>query len=195
MLNNYISYRNGLQFNDLKGIVGASKAQKKVKEIDINAQGFTDEEYAVIKKSNKKSPSERTAEEIAALEEAKKRRKLKSTAISILRRISIKMPLLIYGTNVPIDEDFTIDMLLDIDDASWNEFMPKGVTKQKFKDFIKYYDPEVFVEAGQRIRNLAKSADELKSTERVQKIAELFSTFKNPDKETVLTPLASGEYP
>lgn len=37
------------------------------------------------------------------------------------------MPLLIYGANVPIDEDFTIDMLLDIDDASWSEFMPKGV--------------------------------------------------------------------
>ena len=176
------------KFNDLKGIVGASKAQKKVKEIDINAQGFTDEEYEIIKKANKKSPRERTPEEIAALEEAKKKNKLKYTAISILRGISIRMPLLIYGADVPIDEDFTIDMLFDIDEASWNEFMPAGVTKEKFKDFIKYYDPDVFIGAGHRIRNLAKSADELKPTERVQKIAELFSTFKNPDKETVLTP-------
>ena len=179
------------KFNDLKGIVGASKAQKKVKEIDINAQGFTDEEYEIIKKANKKSPRERTPEEIAALEEAKKKNKLKYTAISILRGISIRIPLLIYGANVPIDDDFKIEMLLEdkiVDNASWNEFMPAGVTKEKFKNFIKYYDPDVFIGAGHRIRNLAKSADELKPTERVQKIAELFSTFKNPDKETVLTP-------
>ena len=101
------------------------------------------------------------------------------------------MPLLIYGANIPVDEDFKIEMFLDdkiVDPASWEEFMPSGITKKIFQDFIKYYDPEIFIGAGHRIRNLAKSADELKPTERVKKLAEIFSTFKNPDKETVLTP-------
>ena len=57
-----------------------------------------------------------------------------------------------------------------------------------FKGFIKYYDPEIFAAAGRRIRNTVLSADELSPTERVKKIAQLFACFKNPDKETVLTP-------
>ena len=34
--------------------------------------------------------------------------------------------------------------------------MPKDVTKEIFKDFIKYYDPEIFVAAGRNIRNAVK---------------------------------------
>ena len=66
--------------------------------------------------------------------------------------------------------------------------MPSGVTKEMFKSFIKYYDPEIFVAAGRRIRTTVLSADALSPTERVKKIAQLFACFKNPDKETVLTP-------
>ena len=57
-----------------------------------------------------------------------------------------------------------------------------------FNKFAKYYDEDIFIAAGRSIRNKAKSADSLSPTERVKKIAEIFSTFKNPDKETVLTP-------
>ena len=52
----------------------------------------------------------------------------------------------------------------------------------------KYYDEDIFIAAGRRIRNIAKEADTLEPTERVEKISSLFSNFKNPDKETVLTP-------
>ena len=38
------------------------------------------------------------------------------------------------------------------------------------------------------IRRMARAADELQPTRRVQRIAEIFSHFRNPDKETVLTP-------
>ena len=41
--------------------------------------------------------------------------------------------------------------------------MPDGVTKKKFKEFQKYYDEEVFIAAGRRIRNIAKEADTLAS--------------------------------
>ncbi len=177
------------EFTHLKKIIGTSKAQQKTNEIDINNQGFTDEEHKELEKINKKPKQERTPEEQAKLEEAKEKNKNKQTAISILRGISIRMPLLIYGADIDIDEDVTMEKLVTlVDDSSWDEFMPSGVTKDVFKKFIKYYDLEIFIAAGRKIRNTVKSADELAPTERVQKIAQLFTCFKNPDKETVLTP-------
>ena len=177
------------KFNNLKKIVGTSKAAPKVKEINVNAQGFTDEEYEELGRIEKKPKRERTLDEEKRLQEMKEKQKLKNNAISILRGISIRMPLLIYGADIPIDEDITMEKLVDIvDDSSWEEFMPSGVTKEMFKSFIKYYDPEIFVAAGRRIRTTVLSADALSPTERVKKIAQLFACFKNPDKETVLTP-------
>lgn len=177
------------KFNYLKKIVGTSKAAPKAEEIDINAQGFTDEEYEELGRIEKKPKRERTPNEEKRLQEMKEKQKLKNNAISILRGISIRMPLLIYGADIPIGEDITMEKLVDIvDDSSWEEFMPSGVTKEMFKSFIKYYDAEIFVAAGRRIRNTVLSADELSTTDRVKKIAQLFACFKNPDKETVLTP-------
>lgn len=179
------------KFNELKGIIGASKAQGRQKEIILNSQGLTDEEReeAEILNKRKKLKKNLTEEEKQRLEDLKKIKKMRSDAISILRGISIRMPLLIYGADINYDEDITLDKFVDIiDDSSWNEFMPAGITKEKFNEFKKYYDEEVFIAAGRRIRNIAKEADSIEPTERVIKIASLFSYFKNPDKETVLTP-------
>lgn len=177
------------KFNRLKSIVGTSKTSPKIKDIDINAQGFTDEEYKDLEHIQKKPKNKLTDDDKERLQEIKEKQKLKNNAISILRGISIRMPLLIYGADIPIDEDITMEKLVDIvDDSSWDEFMPVGVTKKMFKSFIKYYDPEIFVAAGHRIRTTVFSADALTPTERVKKIAQLFACFKNPDKETVLTP-------
>lgn len=177
------------KFDELKGIIGTSKANPKANDITVNAQGLTNEEYEEQEKLNKKKKKELTPEEKVRLEELKKKKKVRNDAISILRGISIRMPLLIYGADIPYDEEITLERFVDVvDDNSWNEFMPNGVTKSKFKEFKKYYDEEVFIAAGRRIRNIAKEADTLEPTERVKKIASLFSYFKNPDKETVLTP-------
>ena len=176
-------------FEELKKIVGASKQTEKVKEIDINNQGFTDEEYEEIERIEAKPKKERTSEEIALLEEKKKKRDNAQKAMSILRGVSIRIPLLIYGAEVPVDKEITVDNFVDlIDDSSWNEFMPTGVTKATYKKFSKYYEQDVFVAAGRQIRNMALAADELSPDERVNKIAAQFAMFKNPDKETVLTP-------
>ncbi len=177
------------RFDELKGIIGTAKAAPKANDITVNDQGLTNEEYDEQEKLKKKPKKELTPEEKARLEELKKVKKLRNDAISILRGISIRMPLLIYGADIPYDEEITLDRFVDVvDDSSWDEFMPNGVTKAKFKEFQKYYDEEVFIAAGRRIRNIAKEADTLDPTERVKKIAGLFSYFKNPDKETVLTP-------
>lgn len=176
-------------FETLKGIIGTSKQSEKPKDIDINDQGFTDEEYDEIGVIQKKPPKERTQEEKDRLEELRKKKDSAQKAMSILRGISIRIPLLIYGADVPVDQDITIDNFVDlIDDVSWAEFMPNGVTKAIYRKFSKYYEQDVFVAAGKQIRNMTLAADELSPLERVQKIAMQFTMFKNPDKETVLTP-------
>ena len=176
-------------FEDLKGIIGASKQKKKINEIDINKQGFTEEEWAEIEKAKKKPKKELTEEQKRLLEEIKEKKKQRNDAISILRGISIRIPLLIYGADIKDEEDVTVDnFTYIIDDISWEEFMPKGVTKEKFNEISKYYDNEIFIGAGRKIRNISKYADTLSPIERAKTIANLFNNFRNPDKETVLTP-------
>lgn len=178
------------KFKELKEIIGKSKNSHKTNNLNINDQGFTDEEYEKLVQSEKKS-EELSQEEQELYEKLKKQKKQKRDAISILRGISIRMPLLIYGAQVDFNEDFKLEMFLDdsiVDKTSWREFMPTGVTKELFNEFIEYYDPDVFVAAGNKIRNITKNADSLLPLERINKISELFSYFKNPDKETVLTP-------
>lgn len=174
---------------DLEGIIGKTKQTKKITEIDINNQGFTDAEIEKIEEAKKIKRDERTEEQKILLEELKEKKKQRYNAISILRGISIRIPLLIYGADLEESEDITPQNFTGlVDDLSWNEFMPKGVTKEMFKDISKFYDKEIFIEAGRRIRNRAKYADTLSPIERAKNLADLFSTFKNPDKETVLTP-------
>ena len=84
--------------------------------------------------------------------------KERSAAISILRGIAIRIPLMVYGADLSLDEDIGVHNFTTIvDDKSWVEFMPKDVTKEMFNDFSKYFDNEVFVEAGKKIRLQAKS--------------------------------------
>lgn len=180
------------KFNNLQGIIGQTKANKTGDKIDVNKQGLTEEEYEELSKPKHQAEKHEKTEAEKKLEEAKK---MRQTAISILRGISIRMPLLIYGARgkngdeIPITEDITLKKFVElVDDTSWEEFMPHGVTKENFADFEKYYDEDVFIAAGKRIRNLVLAADKLNVTERTRKIAEIFSYFRNPDKETVLTP-------
>ena len=177
-------------FDDLKKTIGTTKAMAKTGDIDINQQGFTKEEYEEKEKIEKKKKKDLTPEEKARLEELKAKSNQRKNAISILRGISIRMPLLIYGAELKNeDEEITIDSFSTlIDDTSWEEFMPKGVDKEKFEKFRKYYDPDVFREAGKRIREMARAADKFTIEERIERIAAIFNTFRNPDKETVLTP-------
>ena len=178
------------EFEDLKGIIGQTKAMGNTGQIDVNNQGLTNEEYEEKEKLEKKKKKELTEEEKKRLEELKKKKKVKEDAISILRGISIRMPLMLYGAKVENeDEELTIDNFTNLIDAqSWEEFMPRGVSKQKFNAFKKYYDPEIFSAAAKRIRAMARAADKLTIEERIERIAAIFATFRNPDKETVLTP-------
>lgn len=172
-------------FENLQGIIGKTKALPKTKKIDINQQGLDNGNPAAGKKPPRGGDSDPVKEEL------KLRKKQREAAISILRGISIRMPLMVYGAEFSAQhQKITIDNFADmIDDVSWQEFMPKGVTKELFADFKKYYDKDIFAASCERILRLARAADEYESVEeRIAAITELFSTFRNPDKETVLTP-------
>lgn len=180
------------KFAALQKIIGKTKQTKKVNDVDVNNTGLTREErekFEELKKKQKKKPL--TEEEKRHFEELRKKQEQKSTAISILRGISIRIPLLVYGLNKDYDSEIKIEDLLDdsvVDPVSWKEFMPDGVTKDMFKDFIKYYDKDIFISACRKIRAISKNCDNYEPTERIRELVKLFAKFKNPDKETVLTP-------
>ena len=177
------------RFNKLSAIVGKTQKQKTPTKVTVNKNGLTNEEYDKAERGKKKPPRERSQEEKEAIEKLKKARKQQKTMISILRGVSIRIPMMIYGMDVDLSKDITIeDFIKEVDDESWKEFMPSGFTKEMFKEITKYYDAEVFIEAGRIIRQRAKSFDSLDFIERAEEVATLFGSFKNPDKETVLTP-------
>ena len=177
-------------FNDLRAKIGTTKALKSVDKVKVSDNGLDGNPAQPPAPSEKKPPKESDpeAEALKALENEKK--KQRKNAIAILRGISIRMPLLIYGADIQDEAaELTINNFTHlVDDTSWAEFMPAGVTKADFARFRRYYDPEVFSAAGRRIRQLARSADKFTIEERISRLATLFSTFRNPDKETVLTP-------
>ncbi len=179
------------QFANLRGIIGHTKANKQGREITMNNQGFTEEdierEQREAKRNEKKAIS--VEEALRRLEEQRRKRQ-RDEAVSILRGVSIRMPLLIFGADLQNEEDdLTLDQFVAlVDDQSWKEFMPKNVTKDLFAQFRRYYDEDVFSAAAKQIRSLARAADNFTVDERVRRIADIFQCFRNPDKETVLTP-------
>lgn len=186
-------------FAELNKIVGQSSGVKDENKIKMADNGFTEEEYEQAEQAEKKKKEKRelTPEEQELLRRKREIAEQRKTRISILRGVSIRMPMLIYGCKVDQngheirpDEEISLEQFIDnVDDESWAEFMPEGVTKDMLRTkFAKYYDDEVFIGAGIEIRLRALAADLLAPSERVVEIGEIFKTFKNPDKETVLTP-------
>ncbi len=178
------------KFNDLRKIIGSSTTEQ-TNEIKINDLGMDNLKVRKAEDAEriKKQKKQLTDQEKELLRQIKEAREQKNKAINILRAVSIRMPMMVYGANVSIREDITLQKFIDlVDDESWQEFMPSKLSKDTFREFTKYYDEEVFRGVAHNIRAKAFDYDELLPTERIQAIAEIFATFKNPDKETVLTP-------
>lgn len=169
---------------------------KKASPVQLANNKLSKEQKDKAKKAKAKQRrgEELTPEERAAMEAEKAAKKAereeKEKRITILRGIALRIPLLIYGAKVD-DEDIgiTVDNLTErIDDSSWVEFMPRGITKEIFNELKPCFNSKMFALAGKRYRFLAREADSMHIDERVRRIAEIFSYFHNPDKETVLTP-------
>ena len=115
--------------------------------------------------------------------------------ISTLRNISIRIPMLAFGADVESDDEFRLDNFASlIDDKSWVEFMPEGFPKETdgeklgFDYFRQFIDEDIFVIACTDTRNELKEADNLMPEERVKALISIIGKFKNPAKETIITP-------
>lgn len=131
------------------------------------------------------------AERIARREKAKEEREEFRKRITNIRGIALRIPLLMYGGADAGDtkEDITVDNFTrKISNDSWFEFMPKGISKSDFNKIKKCFNATRFEEAGKKYRALTREADFMHVDERIRQITEIFSYFRNPDKETVLTP-------
>lgn len=115
--------------------------------------------------------------------------------INTLRNISIRIPLLAFGADVESDAEFRLDNFASlIDDKSWAEFMPGDFPKETngkvlgFDYFKQFIDEDIFVIACTETRNELKEADNLLPEERVRALINIIGKFKNPAKETIITP-------
>lgn len=136
--------------------------------------------------------------------------KNRKNAITILTGILCRLPMLVLAANTDKSiEPGNFSGL--IDDRSWQEFMPANLLRVKpdsvvaleerkeealglegselyWDDVVQFFDSAIFTSACERIRMIAKEADTKDPFERAIRMASMFSFFKNPDKETVLTP-------
>lgn len=178
----------------ISGKIGTTPNLPKPDTIDVGYKPMTDEEKATAKKAEKKKKQKKplTPEEQEALEKKRAEREQKKARISVLRGLSIRIPLLVYGAEIvdgQEDTELSISNFTTlVDQPSWDEFMPAGITKDDFDAIRDSYDPVIFREAAKRIRSLTRAADQMDVEERIERIATVFSYFHNPDKETVLTP-------
>lgn len=134
---------------------------------------------------------QKEAERLARNEELKRAREEFKARMTNIRGIALRIPLLMYGGADAGDpkDDLTVDNFTrKIKDESWAEFMPKGISKEDFNKIRKCFNATRFEEAGKKYRALTREADFMHVDERIRQIAEIFSYFHNPDKETVLTP-------
>lgn len=181
---------------------------KRVKGVGeaIDANNLTEEQKKAIEEAKKKLRKEMeekrkekwdalTQEEQDKILEERARRAMErkefKDRVSNIRGISLRIPLLMFGgadkgnTKTPLTVDNFTEL---ISDESWNEFMPKGISKNDFNKIRKVFKATRFEEAGKKYRALAIEADDMHIDDRMERITTIHSWFKNPDKETVLTP-------
>lgn len=161
----------------------AEEKLKKDEEFKAQWEAMSDEEREDWLKAE--------AERIARREKAKEEREEFKKRMTNIRGIALRIPLLMYGgadAGDPKDELTVDNFTRKIKDESWTEFMPMGISKEDFNKIRKCFNATRFEEAGKKYRALTREADFMHIDERIRQITEIFSYFRNPDKETVLTP-------
>jgi len=167
-----------------------AEAQKKAEEKMKKDEAFK-KQWESWSEEEREAWRQQEAERIAKREKAKEEREEFKKRMTNIRGIALRIPLLMYGGADAGDpkEDLTVENFTrKIKDESWAEFMPKGISKEDFNKIRKCFNATRFEEAGKKYRALTREADFMHVEERIKQITEIFSYFRNPDKETVLTP-------
>lgn len=180
-----LMHLNGDDFSLLDKIHKHEKDSKRHgKPIILNPN-----DILTAKHNNKKPESKRTSREKHAIDKVECAQLNRKWAINVLRPISLRIPLLIYGMRTEFNaKTKASDFTKEVDNLSWDDFMPKGVTKERFNECLKFYDVNVFISAGEVIQDKVKAIDREEPLKRATDIADIVGHFQNPDNQSVLTP-------
>jgi superfamily II DNA or RNA helicase len=177
---------------DAKTVIGKSSQDAAIKKMVISKSAMSEKDKKVIEGG--KPPRDAPDEDKEQWNEVSKKldldRKNARKLVQILTGVSVRLPMLVFATAPEID--VTVDNITEIiDDKSWAEFMPKGFEKSgngvSWENLKKFYNRDVFEGACNEIQARVQKMDSMEVLERVAAVANLFSSFKNPDKETILT--------
>lgn len=180
---------------DAKKIVGASSMDPAVKKLVIAKSALSEADKKVAAEG--KPPKDATPEDKKAWDEVSKKldldRQNARKLVQILTGVSVRLPMLVFATDPSIR--VTVDNFTElVDDQSWAEFLPAGFKKYgegvSWENLKKFYNKDVFEGACSEIQHRTRKMDDYTVLERVAGIANLFSSFKNPDRETILTPFS-----
>lgn len=191
----YVGY-DEIEDNDVKSLEAIAKAMKdsgsKSKDktgtsVVITEEGMTGDNGAA--EPTPSSPSSGKGNNRGKKKKPKDPEKERREMVyATLNQITIRLPLMVFGA---LDDVKTVSFdkfIADIDEDSWNEFMPKGLTKDLFMNVSHLYNNDVFIAMAAEIIDRTRKADALPITQRTQEIANILSQFHYPDNETVLTP-------
>lgn len=193
--------------NELRKINGKVNIKDEVRPTELDDEDRQRLEELRHLPSKALSEDER-AEKQELNEKDKQDKKTRNTVTKILVSIATRMPMLVYASpaNVRITPQ---NFHEQIDDESWAEFMPDNLKRIRpegvpsfdvrsentdadlviyWEEVQQFFDPRMFSLACERVSRLAKIAAEKPVYERIFRTVQLFNMFRNPDKETVLTP-------
>lgn len=150
-------------FEDTKKVVGANKAGKQA-NVKISESKLSKKSKKILDKGKPGDNASKIEKEDykKATEEQKADRENISNLISILRAVSVRIPMLVFATDpsspVTIENFTTV-----IDNPSWKEFMPNGFEKNgpgvSWESLKKFYNKNVFEGACVEIQNRTAKMD------------------------------------
>lgn len=160
---------------------------EKTKNVVINESSLTQDMKETLKKAKYDKDSVDKKELSEAEKAYKEDLKNAQNIRYVLTGVMVRVPLLVMASDIKYDVTLENFPTL-IDDESWIEFMPKGFTKDMWFTLIKFLNKAVFEGACKEIRMRVQKMSKMDPLQRVIYMANLFMIFKNPDKETILTP-------
>lgn len=175
--------------NKMVEVIGKSSKDSAVKKMTISESRLSEADKKLLDKGKpeRNSPQPEKDAWDEAAQKLSDDRKNGKKIVQLLRGVSARIPMLVFATDV--NQTVTLDNLPEIiDDESWKEFMPKGFDKEAWENLKGFFNRPVFEGACEEIRNRVRKIYTLSMIPRIAGIAHLFSTFRNPDRETILTP-------
>lgn len=171
--------------NEIGNVIGNGGSLAGNGSIEISQNNFTGENAPTLKSGRGKRDNGKSGKKQKNKNEEQIRH-----SVAVLELIMVRLPLLLFGA-VDDAEKLSLDNLTTdefIDQESWNEFMPRGFSKESFQKIQHLLRLDVLIAATQKLILETRKIDELPVEQRAVEMARKLNIFRFPDKETVLTP-------